>query len=619
MANFTPAGKIKIGRVPFDNSYRHTLTFSSVEEQTAYFSSVCTESLENDSYTYIRMNNTIRVPFNAERLYTYDYVMYQNSNYGTKWFYAFIVDINYVNENMTELVLELDVMQTWYFDYQLVEGFVEREHVNDDTIGAHLNAEPGMDLQYKYSLYDPHKFDVRSGYMVVLVNAMPYWTNWEDTAGSELDHGKDCQNATGSYPLAGGVYQGFPNGVFPLLYKLNVTKSMNAFIHDMRWYNQVGIADTICDMYCIPSEAIYNSDVIPLRVKVVNEDYSDQTPDRAGQIGRPREYVWTVGHSHAGVEQDASHPRPLSLDGYVPRNNKLLCYPYTYLELGDFSGRTEDLRWEYFVTDSDGNVPMTCRLQGISDHIGYILPYGYNNAYGPNGNWQPHTTKPFTFSFANKVSWVYSAYQTWNAQNLLTNELTVLGGTLGTALTVPFGIDSAVKAYGASKSRENFWRGLGANEWGNHIAENRPRQVKNAFSHNMNHYPGYAGMMGIAAAAGNAYKMAHVPNTTKGNTAGNSKMQNGFLGWYKATVCIRREFAQIMDDFFDCYGYSIERVKVPNRTGRRSWNYVKMENACHRGNVPADDMEKINSIYDSGITFWHTTDVGNYSLDNSIV
>ena len=80
MPNFSPSGKIKIGRVPFDNSYAHTMTFGNAEAQTDYFSSVCNQSLDRASYTYVRLNNSIRVPFNAESLYTYNYCMYQNSN-----------------------------------------------------------------------------------------------------------------------------------------------------------------------------------------------------------------------------------------------------------------------------------------------------------------------------------------------------------------------------------------------------------------------------------------------------------------------------------------------------------------------------------------------------------
>ena len=83
-------------------------------------------------------------------------------------------------------------------------------------------------------------------------------------------------------------------------------------------------------------------------------------------------------------------------------------------------------------------------------------------------------------------------------------------------------------------------------------------------------------------------------------------------------MVLQNEFAKIIDDFFTMYGYQTDRVKVPNRTGRPYWNYVKMQNSCHRGNVPSEDMSKINDLYDSGITFWHTPDVGNYSLDNTI-
>ena len=35
--------------------------------------------------------------------------------------------------------------------------------------------------------------------------------------------------------------------------------------------------------------------------------------------------------------------------------------------------------------------------------------------------------------------------------------------------------------------------------------------------------------------------------------------------------------------------------------------------------INAKDAEKISDIYNHGITFWHTTDVGNYSLNNGIV
>jgi hypothetical protein len=66
------------------------------------------------------------------------------------------------------------------------------------------------------------------------------------------------------------------------------------------------------------------------------------------------------------------------------------------------------------------------------------------------------------------------------------------------------------------------------------------------------------------------------------------------------------------------YGYATHRVKVPNRSSRPYWNYVKTIGCVITGSVPADDIKQICDIYNAGITFWKNgNNVGNYSLDNS--
>ena len=76
--------------------------------------------------------------------------------------------------------------------------------------------------------------------------------------------------------------------------------------------------------------------------------------------------------------------------------------------------------------------------------------------------------------------------------------------------------------------------------------------------------------------------------------------------------------AKIIDDFFNCYGYATHRVKVPNRNVRPHWTYVKTIDINLESNAPADDTNKIASIYDKGITFWrNASEVGRYDLDNS--
>lgn len=585
MANFQPSGKILIGRVPFDNSYRHTLTFSSVSEQTSFMMGRMDSSLEKDTYTYVRMNNSIRVMFNAERLYTYDYVMYQNLNYGSKWFYAFIVGVNYVNENCTELVLELDVMQTWYFDYTLKQCFVEREHVTDDTVGAHLNEEPAMPLQYQRLGFTAHTFEAK--YAVLLLNAYMH----------KVDSTGDAVNGVDA--VTGVWAQNQYNACRYAIYKLDVPESRQRLGLDVQSLNQHGAADTIADAFVLPENAIDPDDLVL---------FPQKTGDNWGTVTN---YVWTLVDGAEIADTYRSLSKPTTLGDYTPRNKKLLCYPYSYIEIGDFTGRTEDLRWEYFSTDS---AVLRQELTASSDCQGYVTPQAYNGLPNTTG---AKTFKPFTFDFQNKISWVYSTYQNWAAQNALNNQLAILGGVGAMAFSFLPGISAAGKMLGAGAAQMEHLGGLGLGQ----ASQNAMMSYSNAAARefgatkpNMGALGG--GLAAIASTLGNIDRMRKHPNTANGNTSGNSKWQIGYSGWYDAKVCLLPEYAAIVDDFLDMYGYQVDRVKVPNRTGRPYWNYIKCQNSCHVGNVPSDMMNQINKIYDAGITFWHTSDVGNYSLNN---
>lgn len=586
MANFQPSGKILIGRVPFDNSYRHTLTFSSVSEQTSFMMGRMDSSLEKDTYTYVRMNNSIRVMFNAERLYTYDYVMYQNSNYGNKWFYAFIVGVNYVNENCTELVLELDVMQTWYFDYTLKQCFVEREHVDDDTVGAHLNEEPAMPLQYQHLNFERHVMEPRWG--VLLLNAYMHYVD-------------DEYHSNGVDPCQGVWTQGQYNACRFAIYDLDDADSKQRLSLDVQSLNQHGAADTIADAFTLPANCFSVDDLIKFPIKI-----NDTWTRTSGKVWTLQEGVLPMAAGGTSVS------KPSTLGTYTPKNNKLLCYPYNYLEIGDFTGRVEDWRYEYFGTN--GFCRLSQRMVASADCQGYVTPDAYNGIPDSPGG---HSFKPFTFDFTNKISWVYSAYQNWAAQNALNNQLAILGGVGAMAFSFLPGIGAAGKMLGAGAAQMEHLGGLGLGQASQNALvsySNAAAREFGATKPNMGALGG--GLAAIASTLGNIDRMRKHPNTSNGNVGGNSRLQNGYVGWYTSQVCLLPEYAAIVDDFLDMYGYQVDRVKVPNRTGRPYWNYVKCQNSCHVGNVPSDMMDKINRIYDAGITFWHTSDVGNYSLNN---
>lgn len=115
-------------------------------------------------------------------------------------------------------------------------------------------------------------------------------------------------------------------------------------------------------------------------------------------------------------------------------------------------------------------------------------------------------------------------------------------------------------------------------------------------------------------------KASRQPNTARGGTNSTAALVN--IGSYTMGIrkyTARAEMAKQIDDYLSVYGYNVSVNKVPNITGRRSWNYVKTNGSSIVGKVPANVLAQINSLFDRGITFWHTNDVGNYALPNGIV
>ena len=79
----------------------------------------------------------------------------------------------------------------------------------------------------------------------------------------------------------------------------------------------------------------------------------------------------------------------------------------------------------------------------------------------------------------------------------------------------------------------------------------------------------------------------------------------------------QEEFARVIDSFFDVYGYPINRVATPNIHSRSTWNYVKTAGCGFTGAVDLAQLQQIRSIFNRGVTLWHTDDIGNYSLPNN--
>ena len=536
-----PDSKVYLGRVPFDSSYRHTIWFGSREDQTTQMLAHMTSAFSDDDYTFIREGAFIRVPVNADSLNGYNYCMYNNGN---KWYYNFITQIEYLNENTTAIHLERDVFQTWMFDYDKTACFVEREHVADDSRYAHTVPEPDMPLEYTYNGTTNHNYS--PDYVIVETTEYPHYL----TATTE---------AISADAVTGGKYHGIYSAAMFLVFNM-VQNADGAMLEQfMTSMNAAGAAEGIVHIFAVDSSIFSEGDIIPL-------DY-----DGIGATPPSMERMKMMARNTAPNENTIYQAPPTTLDSYKPRNNKLFSYPFTYCEIGDYTGKTVDLMFELSREDNHAirlreEVPVSTSLTGV------IRPINYDGHVG-----SPYSDV-FTVDLSMTLPWTYDVFANWSAQNMVSNSLSVLGSIFSLGLT------AASPATGASEAV----RALGAGQ----------------------------AITGAAGSLGGIATMAMQPNKVMGNSDGGVKAATQTWGWFTRVRCPRAEYARIWDDFFDMFGYEVDRIKVPAFASRPSWNYVKTSNCPYNGNVNADDMARIQNIYNSGVTLWHTWDVGNYSLAN---
>ena len=141
MSYIAPNSTIKfLSGVPLDNTFEHTLYFTSAAIQATILSGYASYTL--DAQSYVREESgSIRVSLSTTQLYACNYIMFKNTSFENKWFYAFITGIRYRSNGTSIVEFQLDPIQTWLFDFTVEASFVEREHAATDVAGDNLVPE----------------------------------------------------------------------------------------------------------------------------------------------------------------------------------------------------------------------------------------------------------------------------------------------------------------------------------------------------------------------------------------------------------------------------------------------------------------------------------------------
>lgn len=515
-----PGTNIRILKdVPLDTAYDHTIYFSSASAQSTYFIGLQKYNLTN--YTYQRVKKGVaRVGIKADNLYDCNYMMFQNTSYGNKWFYAFITAVEFVNNECSEVYFELDVMQTWFFDCEPDLCFVEREHSVTDNIGTHIEPETLSTGEYVFNDYGAI-ISMRD--MVVCIAVV------------------DTNDTTD-----GTLYDGIYGSAQLWVYDSTDVQSINGKVNEY-----VQKPDAIIGMYMFPKIFI------------------------GGTIPDTHRLSYGTGAVSTTV-QLTSITKDDTIDGYKPKNAKLYTYPYNFYHVDNASGGELSLRYEFF-----DNLKPVVEISGTVTQpiIAILRPCSYKGVagYSELGGYTTLNTESLQLNNYPMCSWNFDAYQAWVAQN-----------------SVPIALNT--------------------------VTSIGQMGIAGAYSTNPNAVIGSSIIGQISGIMSQFYQASISADISKGNlNNGGGNVANGKQQFYGGRCSITAEYARMIDDYFTMFGYATRRCKKPNRNSRPHWNYIKTVGCTITGSVPADDLKKICSIYDNGITFWKNgSEVGDYSLDNTV-
>ena len=348
--------------VPLNNSYEHSLYFPSKELQFTYFAGYYRVKTF-DNYTYLRPGNVIKVAGDVANARSWNYLMFQNDT--GKWYYHFITKVVYLNDSAVELHIELDVIQTYMFDWDLKQCFIERMHTETDVFGEHTIPE-GLETGPLMSAA-VSEINLEDNYIILLMSAT-----------------KDGGQAWGS--MYGGVYSGLN------AYAVDPA-DMTEFNEWLSGASTEGYIDSIVSMWMYPKELV------------------------SIMSGQESNTLKKVSGIHKNVDKVVEDPISTTINGYTVKNQKTLCYPYTMLYVSNNMGGCATYQRELFAEGGE----YTFNLRGAlaPDSGVELTPRGYKTPY-PNSFSFEHSLSLPAFP---SCAWNSDTYKVWLAQNQNTQAL----------------------------------------------------------------------------------------------------------------------------------------------------------------------------------------------------
>lgn len=317
MAGIAPNSTVILFKdIPFDPAYNDTMYFAGSAAQKTWFDAQDGQTARSKRRVYSslsyqrRSDNTIRLEESFSWAYNVNYMAFQNTSFENKWFYAFVENVEYINDVTIEITFRLDVIQSWLFgntttnlsDF-MSQCTIERCHTRTDTPGEYVLPENLPVGEYvestSHTLHGNH--DSYTSLPVIVVASSIDWTDPAEFSPGVVVKGRLSSGDADYY-----------SGLHLLEKSFSDVADLNTWLEAITEDGQVNsiVSISIGDSYFI---------------------------------------------SHSGnpiSPKDLYIAKPSTLGTYTPRNKKLLTYPYTFAAVDDRMGHENQYPFELFADRS---------------------------------------------------------------------------------------------------------------------------------------------------------------------------------------------------------------------------------------------------------------------------
>ena len=372
--------KVIIARdIKVDRDYKNVLTYS--ESQML---SLCQTNkvYENSTYEFLKENESpMYVACDYQTALKGNYIAFQNPNYSNKWFFAFIDRVEYNSENSTMIYFTIDVFSTWFDYWNKMPCMVMREHTNDDTIGANTIDEglavPDVmgNSEVITNFIDQNLYiclatnwDIREGYQVETVTI--------DGVATQVNAIKEDSGVgyNGASMYNKGVY-----GQMLCLFNFS-DDGLRYLEHFINITNRQGHINDIHNMFIIPACIFTHA------TDIENNTFYFFKNGTLTQQNMIKTSYGIVMYSSSNRDQtffqNVEMTRPVTLNNFVPKNNKVLCYPYNYLMVSNQVGEQNIYKIEDFAPVSgfaDNKIVFQIQMALSVGMSCRIVPVNYKN------------------------------------------------------------------------------------------------------------------------------------------------------------------------------------------------------------------------------------------------